>query len=227
MIITWALEPLLTCRHIDDIYIVAACRWREMILEDARAAGLDIWKIRDFADPGITRQRSIWNGLRMAMTHSDNVTMINGAGCPDTVLIHDAARPCLPGTLLDAIYQAFPGHDGVIPVLPMKDMVYLRSAEGGLDKPLPRERIVAGQAPELFAFGPYYWANAAFFPISADGTGEADTALQVTIDEIRGSTEPALLAGMDMVTIPGDEHNFKITTNADLSRLIRIIEENE
>lgn len=36
--------------------------------------------------------------------------------------------------------------------------------------------------------------------------------------EINGSTEPAVLAGMDVVMIPGDEGNFKITTRQDLRR---------
>lgn len=36
--------------------------------------------------------------------------------------------------------------------------------------------------------------------------------------KINGSTEPALMAEMDVVMIPGDEGNYKITTGADLSR---------
>ena len=35
---------------------------------------------------------------------------------------------------------------------------------------------------------------------------------------INGSTEPAVMAGMDIVVIPGDENNFKITTPQDLER---------
>jgi len=35
---------------------------------------------------------------------------------------------------------------------------------------------------------------------------------------INGSTEPAVMAGMDMVMIAGDEGNFKITTKEDLER---------
>lgn len=35
---------------------------------------------------------------------------------------------------------------------------------------------------------------------------------------IHGSTEPAIMAGMDVAMIMGDERNFKITTGADLER---------
>ena len=36
--------------------------------------------------------------------------------------------------------------------------------------------------------------------------------------KINGSTEPAIMAGMTIRMIPGDEKNFKITTKADLQR---------
>lgn len=61
-----------------------------------------------------------------------------------------------------------------------------------------------GQAPELFLLGKYYEANRALLP--------------ERILQINGSTEPAVMAGMDIVMIPGDEGNFKITTKADLIR---------
>ncbi len=52
--------------------------------------------------------------------------------------------------------------------------------------------------------GKYYEANRALLP--------------ERILQINGSTEPAVMAGMDIVMIPGDEGNFKITTKADLIR---------
>ena len=42
------------------------------------------------------------------------------------VLIHDAARPFLTGELIQKCIEALSGHDGVLPVLPMKDTVYYR-----------------------------------------------------------------------------------------------------
>ena len=43
------------------------------------------------------------------------------------------------------------------------------------------------------------------------------------IYSINGSTEPAVIAGMNIAVIPGDENNYKITTNADLERFITAI----
>ena len=67
-----------------------------------------------------------------------------------------------------------------------------------------RSRIFAGQAPELFDIEKYYAANVRLLPDK--------------IMSINGSTEPAVMAGMDIAMVTGDENNFKITTMADLER---------
>ena len=43
---------------------------------------------------------------------------------------------------------------------------------------------------------------------------------------IKGSTEPAVMAGMDVAMIPGDQRNFKVTTQVDLERAEEIMREN-
>ena len=42
------------------------------------------------------------------------------------------------------------------------------------------------------------------------------------IYSINGSTEPAILQGLDVAMIPGEERNFKITTREDLMRFQRM-----
>ena len=44
--------------------------------------------------------------------------------------------------------------------------------------------------------------------------------------DINGSAEPAILAGMEVYLIPGDEGNFKITTPGDLERFQKMMSEN-
>ena len=72
--------------------------------------------------------------------------------------------------------------------------------------------IFAGQAPEIFDFKKYL------------------NACKKLSDEellsIHGSSEPAIMAGMDIVTVPGEEQNFKITTAEDLKRFIELVGEN-
>lgn len=155
-------------------------------------------KWKGFSKPGETRQLSIWNAL----------TDIAGyAGAEDIVFIHDAARPLLSVDLLHRCLQGVQGHDGVLPVLPMKDTVYY-SEDGRRISGLLKRSSIFRQAPEAFVYGKYYEANRALFPEK--------------IKAVNGSTEPAVMAGMDIVMIDGEERNYKITTQADLEKFQRM-----
>ena len=101
------------------------------------------------------------------------------------------------------------GYDGVLPVLPMKDTVYLSEDGKEISSLLDRKQIFAGQAPEAFRLGSYCRANQALMP---------DRILT-----INGSTEVAVMAGMKVHMIPGDERNFKITTAEDFQRFERLV----
>lgn len=152
-------------------------------------------KLQGFSEPGQTRQLSIWNGLQDI--RRDVV-----------VLVHDAARPLVSAETITACLEGCVEHDGVMPALPVKDTVYY-GADGRIESLLQRSKVIAGQAPEAFRLEPYYEANKALLP---------DEILR-----INGSTEPAILAGLDVQYIPGDERNFKITTQADLERFREIV----
>ncbi len=237
MVITYAIKPLLVSARIDAIVIVADEMWCEQISEEIdrldpkHTAEWDKKQIL-FADPGENRQLSILSGMERAMemlvskfdafeefdnAGSDNILSENIVSrntghektAPEkdgqnTVFIHDAARPLLRTKQIEDCYKALPDFDGVMPVLPMKDTVYYSKDGKSVDSLLERECIFAGQAPELFLFAPYYEATKALLP---------DAILK-----IKGSTEVAIQAGMNIAMIPGDEGNYKITTMPDLER---------
>ena len=189
--ISYCREVLTTCREIDGIQVVAAEAWRDLIRERVLME-----KVLGFSMPGKTRQLSIFNGLQDILRVCESLERDDTREEP-WVFIHDAARPMLSRELISDCFQAAAGHDGVLPVLPMKDTVYFSEDGIRISENLDRSKVFAGQAPELFRMGPYYQANAALLP--------------ERILEITGSTEPAILAGMDIVMIPGDERNFKRT----------------
>ena len=208
-IISCCMESLFGHDRIDAIQIVADEEWRELIsgsmeqLVNMKEKGV-LKKFRGFSKPGANRQLSIYNGLEAVKAYADD---------SDYVLIHDAARPLLSAKQITDCLKAAYGHDGVLPVLPMKDTVYSSIDGKTITSLLNRKEIYAGQAPEVFQLGKYYEANKQLFP---------DKILQ-----INGSTEPAILAGMDIAMIPGDEANFKITTKSDLERFERIIQNHQ
>ena len=93
-----------------------------------------------------------------------------------------------------------------MPVISVKDTLYYSDNCLSLSKNLDREKIFAGQAPELFLLKSYWDAN-----------------LALTYDEllkITGASQPAVMNGLDIAIIPGDENNIKITTEKDLSFFI-------
>lgn len=204
-IISYCLKTLFCHEAVDAIQIVAEEPWQQAVTEEiddmVRKGDIgvdDRRKFRGFSVPGITRQLSVLHGLEDILSY---------ACADDLVLIHDAARPLLSANLVSECFRTMEGQDGVLPVLPMKDTVYFSEDGEGISSLLERKRIFAGQAPECFVFGKYYEANQVLLPEK--------------ILEINGSTEPAVLAGMKIKMIPGDEKNFKITTKADLERFCK------
>ncbi len=91
----------------------------------------------------------------------------------------------------------------------MKDTVYYSESGKSVDRLLDRSCIYAGQAPEVYRLDKYIEANERLLPDE--------------IYKINGSTEPAVLAGLMVAMIPGDENNYKITTQKDLERFVHDI----
>ncbi len=201
ILLEYCLLPLAESVYIDAVQIVADQAWRGVVEKCVAGAGVGD-KFKGFSEPGTNRQQSILNGLEDIRRY---------AGEETAVIVHDAARPSVTRELLEHSLEALEGHDGVLPVLPMKDTVYYSETGQKVNRLLKRECIYAGQAPETFRLGAYLEANRALLP--------------ERILEINGSTEPAILAGLDIVMIPGEERNYKITTADDLRRFERELEE--
>lgn len=200
-IIVYCMEQLFLHPKIDKVQIAADSIWREEISrwipKEERQK-----KFQGFSDPGQNRQLSVFYALKEIRKYAKD---------SDYVLIHDAARPLLSKEQISACFDRIVGHEGVLPVLHLKDTLYLSKDGIHISSLLNRAEIVAGQAPEVFQLGAYYRANQRLLP---------DKIL-----EINGSAEPAVMAGMDIAVISGEERNFKITTKADLERFSRIIED--
>lgn len=206
MLIAYCLNMFAAHSAIDGIFVVAAPEWRDEILKECGRLGIGKAAITGFSDPGRTRQLSIVNGLR------DIDTYVKSSDKPDedpVVIVHDAARPNLKAEYLDRCLDAIEGCDGVMPTLPMKDTVYYSENGTKVDRLLDRGCIYAGQAPELYRLKKYLEANEKLLP---------DVILR-----INGSTEPAVMAGLDVAMIPGDENNYKVTTKKDMDRFIQDI----
>lgn len=200
MVITYCLGTLIEHDWIDAVHIVADYNWQEAILHEFALHNINLSKFLGFSEPGENRQLSILYGLQDIRKYSKG---------DDFVIIHDAARPLLSKKQITDCLNAAYGHDGAMPVLPMKDTVYLSHNGLSVSELIERTNIYAGQAPEVFRLDKYYEANLNLLPDQ--------------IMRINGSTEPAILMGLDVVMVPGDENNYKITTLNDLKRFQEVM----
>lgn len=199
-LIMCCLESFEKCNDIDGYVIVAEKSWRGKLrkwLDDFGAV-----KFRKFALPGDTRQHSVYNGLLAVQPFS-----------PDRVVVHDAARPLITDAFIsECIAQSkADGFDGATPALPMSDTVYRSTNGQSITHLLNRDEILAGQTPECYDFSKYLKAHEA---LSDEEIGA-----------IRGSSEIAFKAGMNIKLFEGERINIKITTIEDVRDFIHIVDD--
>lgn len=149
---------------------------------------------------GAERWQSVRNGVKSIRDR--------GAKDTDWVLIHDAARPCLPRADLMAVLTALKQttHDGVILAAPVVDT--LKQVDGGsVVKTVSREGLWQAQTPQIFR-------------LSALEKVLAEVAAQglVITDEASGFE----MLGLSVEVVAGSRLNMKLTYAEDLS-LLRFI----
>lgn len=117
------------------------------------------------------------------------------AAVPDdaaVVLVHDAARPLASRDVFERVIAAVvEGADGVIPVVPVVDT--LRHVDG---EPVDRSQLVAVQTPQGFR---------------REALERAHSGDEVATDDANLVTA----AGGQVVTVPGDRWNLKVTDPTD------------
>ena len=215
MMVTYALEPLLKSNHVNRVCVVAEHEYRNLIYADAEQAGLDVKKISCYAIPANSgRQGSVLNAMQEILRDICGEVDVEQVPDGDTVLIHDAARPFLTTQMMDNCYETFYGHDGIMTVLPLYDNIYRTKEEEWTIEitPMDRKGVVIEQTPAIFRLKKYYKANMALMPDK--------------LCRVKGLAEPALKAGLEVVTADGDDRNFKITTESDLERYMQLKSEN-
>jgi 2-C-methyl-D-erythritol 4-phosphate cytidylyltransferase len=119
----------------------------------------------------------------------------------DVVLVHDAARPLVPTSLIDAVTAAVRGGaDAVVPVLPVADTIKSVDAADVVSATLDRSVLRAVQTPQGFRRSTLSEAHAAADP---DAPATDDAGLVEAL-------------GGKVVVVPGDEEAFKVTRPLDL-----------
>ena len=133
---------------------------------------------------GATRRESVRNGLE-------------AIGDVGRVFIHDAARPIVPGEVIDRLLAALDNARGAVPALPVADT--LAGGGSALGDTIDRSALVRIQTPQAFDFAAILAAHRAW-PDLEEATDDAQILR-------RAGHDVALVAGdplLDKITYPGD-----------------------
>jgi 2-C-methyl-D-erythritol 4-phosphate cytidylyltransferase / 2-C-methyl-D-erythritol 2,4-cyclodiphosphate synthase len=183
-LVAHAVDCFATHPQIDRIFVVIGAGQAELLAE---ALGKRV--IAGTVIGGAERQDSVRAGLK-------------AIGQARIVLIHDAARPLLPLSVIDRLIEALDGHDGAVPMLPVVDT--LAHITGVLGDVVDRAGLARIQTPQAFHFDAIMTSHASWL-----GENASDDA------------QMARKAGFSIATVAGDVSLEKITHKGDLDRLER------
>jgi 2-C-methyl-D-erythritol 4-phosphate cytidylyltransferase len=156
----------------------------------ARSLLAPVRKLVAVVPGGERRQDSVLEGLRQAPDGFDGV-----------VLVHDAARPLVEVSLVEAVCRAAAEVGAALPVLPLTDTVK-RVRDGLVVATLDREELGAAQTPQGFRLALLVEAYEAAFRDRVTLTDEA-----MAVERL----------GAPVRAVPGSPRNRKITTPEDLA----------
>jgi 2-C-methyl-D-erythritol 4-phosphate cytidylyltransferase len=159
-------------------------------VEAARAILAPLEKLAAVVAGGERRQDSVLEGLRQAPPGFDGI-----------VLVHDAARPFVDNTLIEAVIAAAARAGAALPVLPLVDTIK-RFRQGRVIETLDREELGAAQTPQGFRMDLLARAYEQAFRDQVTLTDEA-----VALERI----------GAIVAVVPGSPRNRKITSPEDLA----------
>lgn len=138
---------------------------------------------------GATRRQSVLNGLLAMRAQVED---------DDWVLVHDAARPGLTGSLIEKLVHAVQNDAvGGLLALPVVDTLKSADADQRVLATVPRDGLWAAQTPQMFRYALLHRA----LEQATDATDEA-------------SAVEAL--GLRPKLVEGSPRNFKVTLSHDL-----------
>ncbi|MET0247781.1 MAG: bifunctional 2-C-methyl-D-erythritol 4-phosphate cytidylyltransferase/2-C-methyl-D-erythritol 2,4-cyclodiphosphate synthase [Sphingomonas sp.] len=164
---------------IDEVLVVIGEGQRDALFAAVRGAAYVIG--------GATRRESVRRGL-------DAVEA-------DRVLIHDAARPFLPGAVIDSLIDALETSQGAVPALPVADTLARSDDTRELGDTVPRDALVRIQTPQAFRMDAILAAHDDW-PEGREATDDAQMLRQI---------------GHRVTLVPGDPMLEKITHPADFA----------
>ena len=170
---------------------------RNLFDESASALEPDLRaRLRTPAHGGATRQESVRHGLELLDR--------GGTEKPETVLIHDGARPFSTAALIARAFTCARTFGAAVPGFAVTDTIKEIAVDGSVVGTPDRSRLRAVQTPQAFDFDLILAAHR-----RADREGRQDLTDDAAVAEY---------AGHRVHVFEGDPDNVKITTAADFAK---------
>jgi 2-C-methyl-D-erythritol 4-phosphate cytidylyltransferase len=180
---------LLAEQRIERVYVVLA-------VGDMHFRGHDWAAFGDRLVPlycgGDARAASVHNGL---------LAMRGAIAADDRVLVHDAARPCLPrDALVRLMGDAAADEAGGLLAIPMADTMKRADATGRVAATQSRDNLWCAQTPQLFRYGLLL-----------------DALATAPLGEVTDEASAVERMGLHPRLVRGDARNLKVTYPEDLA----------
>ncbi|XP_032499904.1 D-ribitol-5-phosphate cytidylyltransferase [Phocoena sinus] len=150
-LISYTLQALERVSWIKDIVVAVTGENMEAmkcIIQRYQHKGISL------VESGVTRHRSIFNGLKALAEDQPNCRLSK----PEVVIIHDAVRPFVEEDVLLKVVTAAKEHGAAGAIRPLVSTVISPSVDGCLDHSLERARHRASEMPQAFLFDVIYEA---------------------------------------------------------------------
>ncbi len=119
------------------------------------------------------------------------------------IVVHDAARPLVPASVIESVIAEARRGNGAVPALPVADTLKRVTDSGAVRETVDRSGLWRAQTPQAF---PREMIVQAYTRARADGIVATDDA---SLCE---------RLGLPVVIVPGSERALKITEEADFAR---------
>ena len=137
----WHAVRAVCVPRVESVFVVLAPKDKTFATHDWSAFGE---RLQPLYCGGESRRDSVYNGLVAAM---------NDIQADDWLLVHDAARPCLPEKDLDKLMREIEGDEiGGILALPIAETVK-RVSQGKIQATEDRAQLWLAQTPQMFRAG--------------------------------------------------------------------------
>ncbi len=186
----------LACSQVIDAYVLVVPPGSEETCAKAVVAAYGLPAASRIVPGGAVRQASVRAGLQALPPGTD------------LVLVHDAARPCVPVGVVRATVEAAARDGAAVAAIPATETVKEAGPDGRIVRTLPRESLWIAQTPQAFARSIILEAHAA-----------------ATADGFLGTDDAALVErlGRPVTLVPGSPENIKVTHPADLEVAARLL----